>query len=78
MRSYRYRVVGCLDTLDKNNRPATSWRLETRQRTYDQLSHFHGGVKRFVNPHRYPVGLEKDLFDLRTDLILRTRGETSK
>ena len=32
------------------------------------------GVKRFVNPHQYPVGLEKTLFDLRTRLILEARG----
>lgn len=39
-----------------------------------ELSHFHAGVKRFVNPHRYPVGLEKGLFDLKTRLILEARG----
>ena len=33
------------------------------------------GVKRFVNPHQYPVGLEQSLYDLRTELILRVRGE---
>jgi nicotinate phosphoribosyltransferase len=47
---------------------------ESRQRTLDQLSHLHAGVKRFVNPHQYPVGLEKGLFDLRTRLILEARG----
>ena len=39
-----------------------------------QLDRFHDGVKRFVNPHRYPVGLEKNLFDLKTRLILEARG----
>ena len=30
--------------------------LETsRERTKDQLSRFHAGVKRFLNPHRFPV-----------------------
>jgi nicotinate phosphoribosyltransferase len=47
---------------------------ESRQRTYDQLSTFHAGVKRFVNPHQYPVGLEQKLFDRRTELILKARG----
>ncbi len=37
------------------------------------LERFHGGIKRLVNPHRYPVGLEKSLFDMKTDLILRAR-----
>jgi nicotinate phosphoribosyltransferase len=45
-----------------------------QSRAREQLSRFHGGVKRFVNPHRYPVGLEEGLFDLRTRLILRARG----
>ncbi|HEX5715528.1 MAG TPA: nicotinate phosphoribosyltransferase [Thermoanaerobaculia bacterium] len=47
---------------------------EVRQRTADQLAGFHGGVKRFANPHRYPVGLERGLFDLKTHLILQARG----
>jgi nicotinate phosphoribosyltransferase len=47
----------------------------SRQRTLDELARLHGGVKRFVNPHQYPVGLEKGLFDLRTRLILEARGQ---
>jgi nicotinate phosphoribosyltransferase len=46
----------------------------SRQRTIDELAHLYAGVKRFVNPHQYPVGLEKGLFDLRTRLVLETRG----
>jgi nicotinate phosphoribosyltransferase len=46
----------------------------SRQRTLGELGKLHGGVKRFVNPHQYPVGLEKGLFDLRTRLILEARG----
>ena len=45
-----------------------------RARTLEQLGRFHGGVKRFVNPHRYPVGLERGLHDLRTRLVLEARG----
>jgi len=47
---------------------------EVRARTLAQLAAFHGGVKRFVNPHRYPVGLERGLHDLRTQLVLDARG----
>ncbi|MCF0059755.1 nicotinate phosphoribosyltransferase [Dyadobacter sp. CY356] len=47
---------------------------ETRERVEQQLTHFHKGIKRFVNPHTYPVGLEKDLFDLKTDLIVKLRA----
>jgi len=46
----------------------------SRDRTSRELSRFHAGVKRFVNPHQYPVGLEKGLHDLRTRLILAARG----
>jgi nicotinate phosphoribosyltransferase len=46
---------------------------ESRSRAATQLAGFHPGVKRFVNPHQYPVGLERRLFDLRTKLILDAR-----
>jgi nicotinate phosphoribosyltransferase len=47
---------------------------ETRRRAAEQLAMFHAGVKRFVNPHQYPVGLERGLFERKTQLILRARG----
>jgi nicotinate phosphoribosyltransferase len=47
---------------------------EIRVHRSRELARFHAGVKRFVNPHRYPVGLEKGLFDLKTRLILEARG----
>ncbi len=31
---------------------------QSRRRLQEQLGMFHAGVKRFVNPHRYPVGLD--------------------
>jgi nicotinate phosphoribosyltransferase len=46
---------------------------ESRRRTFAQLDGFHGGVKRFVNPHQFPVGLERGLYDLRTRLVLDAR-----
>ena len=45
-----------------------------RERAAAQLAQFHAGIKRLANPHQYPVGLEKRLFDLKTDLILKARG----
>jgi nicotinate phosphoribosyltransferase len=45
-----------------------------RVRARQQLSGFHAGIKRFMNPHQYPVGLEARLFDLRTRLVLEARG----
>ena len=46
---------------------------EARARTLDELTRFHAGVKRFLNPHAYPVGLERRLNDLRTHLVLEAR-----
>ena len=47
---------------------------EIRARREAQLGRFHAGIKRFENPHSYPVGLEQTLFDLKTRLILEARG----
>lgn len=47
---------------------------DTRARLQQQLAHFYKGIKRFVNPHTYPVGLEKELFDLKTNLIFKLRA----
>jgi nicotinate phosphoribosyltransferase len=44
-----------------------------RARSAEQLERFHSGVKRLVHPHAYPVGLERNLYDLRTRLILEAR-----
>jgi nicotinate phosphoribosyltransferase len=46
---------------------------DSRQRTLEQLSHFHAGVKRLVNPHLYPAGLERSLFERRARLIRHLR-----
>lgn len=46
---------------------------EVRARTLEQLGSLHAGIKRFVNPHGYPVGLEPRLHDLRTRLTLEAR-----
>jgi nicotinate phosphoribosyltransferase len=45
-----------------------------RARTADQLAMFHTGIRRLVNPHTYPVGLERHLHELKTRLILQARG----
>lgn len=46
-----------------------------RARVQTQLASLHPGIKRFTNPHSYPVGLERGLYDLKTALILKLRGE---
>jgi nicotinate phosphoribosyltransferase len=47
---------------------------ESRARTLEQLGKFHTGVKRLVNPHRYPAGLERRSFEQRARLIRRARS----
>jgi nicotinate phosphoribosyltransferase len=47
---------------------------DVRSRTAAQLARLHAGVKRFVNPHQFPVGLERGLYDLRLRLVLETKG----
>lgn len=47
-----------------------------RERTKAQLALFHPGIKRFDNPHQYPVGLEAGLHARKTALILAARGRT--
>jgi nicotinate phosphoribosyltransferase len=48
---------------------------EARGRARQQLAGFPAGVKRFTNPHQYPVGLELGLHELKTRLILEARAE---
>ena len=45
-----------------------------RERVVEDLARFHPGIKRFVNPHIYPVGLEESLFKMRSELMLRLRN----
>jgi nicotinate phosphoribosyltransferase len=47
---------------------------QVRARSLAQVAAFGPAVTRFLNPHRYPAGLEKGLYDLRTRLILAARG----
>ena len=44
-----------------------------RDRVMRELAGFHAGIKRLVNPHRYPVGLERGLHDRNTAMVFATR-----
>ncbi|MGK0172113.1 MAG: nicotinate phosphoribosyltransferase [Gammaproteobacteria bacterium] len=48
---------------------------DSRARTMTQLASLHPSIRRFVNPHRYPAGLELGLHDLKTELILEARSQ---
>jgi nicotinate phosphoribosyltransferase len=50
---------------------------QIRRRAQDQMAMLHPGIKRLVNPHQYPAGLELSLHDLKTKLILKARGEST-
>ena len=39
-----------------------------------ELASLHSSIKRFANPHQYPVGLEKGLHQLKNELVLKYRG----
>ena len=47
-----------------------------RQRVQDQIGSLHPTIRRYMNPHTYPAGLEQRLHQLRTELILDARGYT--
>lgn len=50
---------------------------EIRIKSQKELDGFQVGIKRFLNPHQYVVGMEKSLYDLKVDLIKNIRTHTS-
>lgn len=46
---------------------------EIRQRTQEELGKFPVGIKRFLNPHQYIVGMEKNIHDQKVRLIKQAR-----
>jgi nicotinate phosphoribosyltransferase len=51
---------------------------DVRARALAQLEHLDPAIRRFLNPHHYPVGLERGLHDLRQGLILEARGHAGE
>lgn len=50
---------------------------EIRERARKEVSSLHHGIRRLLNPHIYPVGLEHRLHERRTEQVLeRRRAET--
>ena len=47
---------------------------EVRARTRAQIARLHAGIVRFLNPHSYPVGLERSLSEAKLALVLAARG----
>jgi nicotinate phosphoribosyltransferase len=46
---------------------------ESRAHAQREVQSLDPSIRRFLNPHSYPVGLEKNLYDYRTQLILDKR-----
>lgn len=46
-----------------------------REKTQEELSCFPVGVKRFLNPHQYTVGMERMLYDLKIKLVKNIRSQ---
>ncbi|MEW6252723.1 MAG: nicotinate phosphoribosyltransferase [Planctomycetota bacterium] len=55
-------------------RVVAPWTLaDARRRAAEQLGKLHESIKRFVNPHLYPAGLELSLHDVKTELYLQKK-----
>jgi nicotinate phosphoribosyltransferase len=61
----------------QGNRLRNAQTLEvSRQTAQIGLARFSKGIKRFVNPHSYPVGLERGLHERKMALVLQTREKS--
>jgi nicotinate phosphoribosyltransferase len=49
-----------------------------RERVRSELRKLHPAIRRFMNPHEYPVGLDAGLHDLRTRMIHEARRPMRK
>lgn len=47
---------------------------DLRARAREQIARLHPGITRFLNPHSYPVGLERSLHEAKLRLVLAARG----
>jgi len=50
---------------------------EIREKTQRELERFNVGIKRFLNPHQYFVGMESALYKLKVELIRNIRSKSS-
>ncbi len=51
---------------------------ESRRRARTQIDRLHAGIRRFDNPHQYPVGLEQRLHETKTRLVLEARAAVER
>lgn len=50
----------------------------SQEKTHQELLQFHESIRRLLNPHAYPVGLEEKLYHLKLKLILKTKAWINK
>lgn len=50
---------------------------EIHAKTKQELDRFNVGIKRFLNPHQYSVGMERSLYELKVNLIRNIRSNAS-
>lgn len=60
--------------LNTEARPAFEVLLEIRERRKRDMDRLHPTIRRFLNPHSYPVGLELGLHNQKSEMILQRRG----
>ncbi len=51
---------------------------EMREKTIKGLKKFHSGIKRFLNPHQYVVGLERNLYQIKVKIIKEIREKVNQ
>ena len=62
--------AGKLEDVDLSARTA-------RTRCAQQLACLDDSIKRFMNPHESPCGIERGLFKKRDEIVIATRGRDS-
>lgn len=52
--------------------------LELKNYAREQIAGLHPSIRRLMNPHQYPVGLELGFSELKTRLVLKARGHAAR
>lgn len=68
-----------MPVFSKGERTYTSPSLkEIREKTFEELAMFHPGMRRFLYPQPYFVGLEKSLYEIKLKLIQELKQKRTK
>ncbi len=79
----RKKVEGCFETLlkplvsDGRVNDVDLSAQSARERCIGQLALLDDSIKRFMNPHEYPCGIERGLFQRRNDMVIATGRNSS-